>query len=137
MPSVQSPFLDAIDQTDRGIGRHAEPRHRLGGIAWQYGAHTRHWHRPNHPDRLSAPQKLLGPKVRLQPYAGYIHGRYEGLRHSDGRQQDVHILDGGVNVLLDGHQAKITLNYRTRPDFTNSNDLNYRPEATMQLQVIL
>ncbi|WP_246010657.1 hypothetical protein [Hymenobacter perfusus] len=83
------------------------------------------------------PKKLLGPKVRLQPYAGYIHGRYEGLRRTDGRLQDVHIVDGGVNVLLDGHQAKITLNYRARPDFTNINNLNYRPEATMQLQVIL
>jgi hypothetical protein len=49
----------------------------------------------------------------------------------------VHLFDGGVNVLLDNHNAKITLNYRARPDFTNVNDVRYRPEATMQLQVIL
>jgi len=83
------------------------------------------------------PRRLLGPKIRLQPYASYIHGRYEGLRRTDGRLQDVHIMDGGVNVLLDGHQAKVTLNYRARPDFNNVNNLDYRPEVTMQLQVIL
>jgi hypothetical protein len=83
------------------------------------------------------PKRLLGPKVRLQPYVDYIHGRYEGLRRTDGRIQDVHIFDGGVNVLLDGHQAKVTLNYRARPDFNDVNALNYRPEVTMQLQVIL
>jgi hypothetical protein len=83
------------------------------------------------------PKKLLGPKVRLQPYADYIHGRYDGIRTSDGNIKDVHIFDGGMNVLLDGHQAKITLNYRARPDFTNVNDVQYRPEITTQLQVIL
>ena len=83
------------------------------------------------------PRRLLGPKLRLQPYASYIHGRYEGLCRPDGRLQDVHILDGGVNLLVDGHQAKVTLNYRARPDFTTVGNLDYRPEVTMQLQVIL
>ena len=83
------------------------------------------------------PKKLLGPKVRLQPYADYIHGRYDGVRTSDGNIKDIHVFDGGVNVLLDGHQAKITLNYRARPDFTNVNNVQYRPEITTQLQVIL
>jgi hypothetical protein len=83
------------------------------------------------------PQRLLSPKIRLQPYVGYVHGRYEGLRREDGRIQDVHVFDGGVNVLLDGHNAKITLNYRARPDFVNINDLTYRPEVTMQFQAIL
>ncbi|WP_022822841.1 hypothetical protein [Hymenobacter norwichensis] len=83
------------------------------------------------------PRRLLGPKVRLQPYVSYIHGRYEGLRREVGGIQDVHIMDGGVNVLLDGHQAKVTLNYRARPDFNDVNNVNYRPEVTMQLQVIL
>lgn len=83
------------------------------------------------------PQRLLGPKVRLQPYADYIHGRYEGLRAEDGTVKDVHVFDGGVNVLLDNHNAKITLNYRARPDFSNTSDIVYRPEVTMQLQAIL
>ena len=83
------------------------------------------------------PQRLLGPKVRLQPYADYIHGRYEGLRTEDGNNRDMHVLDGGVNVLLDNHNAKITLNYRARPDFIDVNNVEYRPEVTMQFQVIL
>jgi hypothetical protein len=83
------------------------------------------------------PQRLLSPKVRLQPYLDYTHGRYEGLRREDGSIQDVHLFDGGVNVLLDNHNAKITLNYRARPDFTNVNNVNYRPEVTMQFQAIL
>ena len=83
------------------------------------------------------PQRLLGPKVRLQPYIDYIHGRYEGLRTEAGNIRDVHVLDGGVNVLLDNHNAKITLNYRARPDFTDINNVEYRPEMTMQFQVIL
>ncbi len=83
------------------------------------------------------PQRLLGPKMRLQPYLDYTHGRYDGLRRENGTIQDVHLFDGGVNVLLDNHQAKVTLNYRARPDFTNINDVVYRPEVTMQLQVIL
>jgi hypothetical protein len=83
------------------------------------------------------PQRLLSPKIRLQPYVGYVHGRYEGLRREDGRIQDVHVFDGGVNVLLDGHNAKITFNYRARPDFVNINNLTYRPEVTMQFQAIL
>lgn len=83
------------------------------------------------------PKRLLSPKIRLQPYAAYIHGRYEGLRRPDGHIQDVHIYDTGVNVLLDGHQAKITLNYRARPDFTNISGIDYHPEVTMQMQVIL
>jgi len=83
------------------------------------------------------PQRLLGPKIRLQPYLDYTHGRYEGLRRESGNIQDVHLFDGGVNVLLDNHNAKVTLNYRARPDFTSVNDVVYRPEVTMQLQVIL
>jgi hypothetical protein len=83
------------------------------------------------------PQRLLGPKIRLQPYVDYVHGRYDGLRREDGSVQAVHLFDGGVNVLLDNHNAKVTLNYRARPDFTNVNDVVYRPEVTMQLQAIL
>ncbi|MGI4743549.1 MAG: hypothetical protein ACRYG7_51010 [Janthinobacterium lividum] len=83
------------------------------------------------------PQRLLGPKVRLQPYVDYTHGHYDGLRRDNGKIQDVHLFDGGVNVLLDGHNAKITLNYRARPDFVDVNNLKYRPEVTMQFQAIL
>ena len=86
---------------------------------------------------LLLPKNTLGPKARLQPYVAYQHARYEGLRTSDGDIRGVNITDAGVNLLLDGHNAKVTLNYRARPDFTNVNDVKYRPEITLQTQVFL
>ncbi|WP_226929925.1 hypothetical protein [Hymenobacter siberiensis] len=83
------------------------------------------------------PKNTLGPKARLQPYVAYLRSNYEGLRDSGGNQVGTNVFDGGVNVLLDGHNAKVTLNYRARPDFTNVNDVKYRPEVTLQTQVFL
>ncbi|ALW86238.1 hypothetical protein AUC43_14775 [Hymenobacter sedentarius] len=83
------------------------------------------------------PKNTLGPKARLQPYVAYLHSNYEGLRESNGDTKGVNVYDAGVNLLLDGHNAKVTLNYRARPDFTNVNDVKYRPEITLQTQVFL
>ncbi|AWM35320.1 hypothetical protein DDQ68_06130 [Hymenobacter nivis] len=83
------------------------------------------------------PKNTLGSRARLQPYVAYLHSNYEGLRTSDGNIKGVNIYDIGANVLLDGHNAKVTLNYRARPDFTNVNDVKYRPEVTLQTQVFL
>jgi hypothetical protein len=83
------------------------------------------------------PKNTLGPKARLQPYVAYLHSSYEGLRTSDGERKGVNIYDAGVNLLLDGHNAKVTFNYRARPDFSNVNDVKYRPELTLQTQVFL
>ncbi|MBC6609602.1 hypothetical protein H8B15_01630 [Hymenobacter sp. BT507] len=90
------------------------------------------------------PQKLLGPKARLQPYVAYLHSDYEGLHYANGDTKAVNVYDAGVNVLLDGHNAKVTLNYRARPDFEgyvpttgNFNRLDYKPEITLQTQIFL
>ena len=93
------------------------------------------------------PKNLLGPKVRVQPYASYLLGAYDGLVKANGEQQNVNIFDGGANFYLDGHNAKFTLNYRARPDFTlpagtaasvtAPNSVRYRPEITLQTQVFL
>ena len=83
------------------------------------------------------PIKVLGPKVRVQPYGAYLHGVYEGLRTSDGNIRDVNVYDAGINFYLDAHQAKFTLNYRDRPDFTDVNNVVYRPEVTLQTQISL
>ncbi|MDQ2772583.1 MAG: hypothetical protein M3Y54_19020 [Bacteroidota bacterium] len=83
------------------------------------------------------PKNTFGPKARLQPYVAYQHATYEGLKTTDGSVRGVNITDLGLNVLLDGHNAKVTLNYRHRPDFTNVNDVQYRPEITLQTQVFL
>ncbi|GAA4387227.1 hypothetical protein [Hymenobacter koreensis] len=83
------------------------------------------------------PKALFGTKARLQPYASYLLAGYEGLRTSAGERQNVHIADLGANLFLEGHNAKFTLNYRPRPDFTNVDDVKYRPEITLQTQVFL
>ena len=83
------------------------------------------------------PKNLLGPKVRVQPYASYLLAAYEGLKKVDGSRQNVNIVDVGSNFYLDGHNAKFTLNYRARPDFSDVNDVKYRPEITLQTQIFL
>ncbi len=83
------------------------------------------------------PKGALGEETRLQPYAAFNYGRYDGLRDSGGDIQSVKVLDVGANLLLEAHHAKITLNYRHRPDFTNINDIKYRPEVTLQAMIYL
>ncbi len=98
---------------------------------------------------LLLPKNLLGPKAKLQPYVAYLRNSFEGLRNPDGGRERVNVYDAGVNLLLDGQNAKITLNYRARPDFSNQtflpanngaatvNSVRYRPEITLQTQVFL
>lgn len=98
---------------------------------------------------LLLPKKLLGPKARLQPYLAYLRNNLEGLKDQSGDIRGVNVYDAGLNLLLDGHNAKVTLNYRARPDFTDQffdaarsgaatvNSVRYRPEVTMQFQVYL
>lgn len=98
---------------------------------------------------LLLPQQLLGPKARLQPYVAYLRNSLEGLRDASGDRRIVNMYDAGLNLLLDGHNAKITLNCRARPDFsdqvflpanngvTTVNSVKYRPEITLQTQVYL
>ncbi|WP_246289638.1 hypothetical protein [Hymenobacter terrestris] len=83
------------------------------------------------------PKTLLGPKLRMQPYASHLLARYEGLRTTGGDIKNVNIFDIGSNFYIDGHNAKFTLNYRPRPDFTDVNNVKYRSEITLQTQVFL
>lgn len=98
---------------------------------------------------LLLPKNLIGPKARLQPYVAYLRNSWEGLHDTNGNRKEVNVYDAGLNLLLDGHNAKITLNYRARPDFSDQtfipanngaatvNSVNYRPEVTMQFQLYL
>ncbi len=83
------------------------------------------------------PKNVLGPKVRVQPYASHLLAGYEGLRRANGEIRNVNIFDAGANFYLDAHNAKFTLNYRARPDFTNVENLDYKPEITLQTQIFL
>lgn len=84
------------------------------------------------------PKRLLGKKARLQPYVGYMHAQWDGLKDASGKVRNVSIVDVGANLLLDGHNAKITVNYRPRPDFsTGTTNPVYRNEVTVQTMVFL
>ncbi len=74
---------------------------------------------------------------RFQPYVAYSHALLEGIRNANDDIVPVHIPDLGINYYLAGHHAKITLNARARPDFTNVENLRYRPEITLQAMVFL
>ena len=93
------------------------------------------------------PKSLLGPKVRVQPYSSLLLAGYDGLKNAAGEQQNVNVYDGGANFYIEGHNAKFTLNYRARPDFslapgtaatiTAPSKIKYRPEITLQTQIFL
>jgi len=73
----------------------------------------------------------------FQPYLGFSNSDFEGVQDADGENVAVNVLDVGANYYLAGHHAKITLNYRNRPDFTTPSDLQYRPEITLQAMIYL
>ncbi|NCX95867.1 MAG: hypothetical protein EBX41_05565, partial [Chitinophagia bacterium] len=56
-------------------------------------------HKPNH--------KLPS----LLPYIAYRHSNYQKL------SSPVAVLDAGINLMLNDHKAKLTLNYQSRPVF--------------------
>lgn len=76
-------------------------------------------------------------KVRIQPYVAYSTANFEGIMDSNGDGVPVNVFDGGVNFFLDGHNAKFTLNYRSRPDFTDVDNVQGRSEVTLQAMVYL
>lgn len=75
--------------------------------------------------------------VRVQPYVAYSNANFEGLMNTSGDKQAVNVFDAGANFFLEGHHAKFTLNYRSRPDFTNIDNIERRSEVTLQAMVFL
>lgn len=85
--------------------------------------------------------KSLSKKMRFQPYAAFTHSGFEGLKDGSGKRQNMSMFDLGANLFLEAHHAKITFNYRHRPDFSQlakpDFSVNYKPEITLQFQVYL
>ncbi len=81
------------------------------------------------------------PKLKsgamIQPYIAYSHALFDGVKDANNEVVPVHIPDVGVNYYVAGHHAKLTLNGRYRPDFTNIAQLKYRPEITLQAMIFL
>ena len=74
-------------------------------------------------------------KVRVQPFAAYTFKKLEAL------DDNGHYFDAGANFFLNGHHAKITPQYSTRPLYFNQNGKRQingsRGEFLVQFQVYL
>ncbi len=72
--------------------------------------------------------KGISSKFRLQPFAAYT------MHDLDRLGIAVPSYDAGMNLLLDGHHAKITLQYSARPDIhseLNEGRVSYRNKGTL------
>lgn len=72
------------------------------------------------------------PKVRIQPFGAYTYKNFEALDKASNQ------FDIGANFFLDGHHAKITTQYSTRPVYTAVDNIDtYKGEFIIQLQIYL
>ena len=72
------------------------------------------------------------PKLRIQPFGAYTYKSFDALEKTSSQ------FDVGANFFLDGHHAKITTQYSTRPVYTASDKIDtYLGEFTVQLQIYL
>lgn len=76
--------------------------------------------------RISALKQL-----RLQPFVAYT---LHDLQRLSGQ---VHSYDAGMNLFLDGHQAKITFQYSARPLLYNKTQEGFLSEFLLQTQIFL
>lgn len=78
------------------------------------------------------PTKAEKPKLRVQPYGSYTHKDFEALDKASSQ------FDLGANFFLDGHHAKITTQYSTRPIYTATDKIDgSKGEFLVQLQIYL
>ncbi len=80
---------------------------------------------------LLLPNSNEKPKVRIQPFAAYTYKNFDALDKASGQ------FDIGSNFFLDGHHAKITTQYSTRPVYLSTNQVESKGELLVQLQIYL
>ena len=71
------------------------------------------------------------PKVRIQPFGAFTHKNFDALDKASSQ------FDIGSNFFIDGHHAKITTQYSTRPVYTTPGSSSLKGEFLIQLQVYL
>jgi hypothetical protein len=78
------------------------------------------------------PNKEVKPKVRIQPFTAFTYKNFDALDKSSTQ------FDLGTNFFLDGHHAKITAQYSTRPVYTSPSTISGSlGEFVVQLQIYL
>lgn len=81
---------------------------------------------------LLLPNQAEKPKIRIQPFAAYTHKNFDAYEKSSSQ------FDVGANWFLDGHHAKITTQYSTRPVYTSPTESpTSKGEFIVQLQIYL
>lgn len=71
------------------------------------------------------------PKVRIQPFGSLTVKNFDALEKSSTQY------DLGTNFYLDGHNAKITAEYATRPVYTAKDTYSLYGDFIVQLQIYL
>ncbi|MFV8357185.1 porin [Flavobacterium sp. XS1P32] len=78
------------------------------------------------------PCKDAKPKIRVQPFGAVTYKNFDALEQSSTQ------FDVGSNFFLDGHHAKITAQYSTRPVYTSlTNRSGSLGDFIVQLQIYL
>lgn len=81
---------------------------------------------------LLLPSQAEKPKIRIQPFAAYTHKNFEALDKSSSQ------FDIGANWFIDGHNAKITTQYSTRPVYISPTEgPESKGEFIVQFQINL
>jgi hypothetical protein len=80
---------------------------------------------------LLLPKSILGDYGRLQPFGAFTYKDFEYFDQSSFQY------DLGLNYYLNGHQAKITFQYSTRPVFQNFVKNSQASEFILQTQLFL
>lgn len=78
------------------------------------------------------PKAVEKPKMRVQPFAAYTYKAFDALPKAGS------YYDMGLNLYIDGHNAKISPQYSLRPYYTDGNTIGgYKGEFIVQAQVYL
>ncbi len=78
------------------------------------------------------PTSVEKPKVRVQPFGAYTYKNFDALDKASNQ------FDIGANFFIDGHHAKITTQYSTRPVYVAADNIDgMKGEFIVQLQIYL
>ncbi len=81
---------------------------------------------------LLLPSNADKPKIRIQPFASYTNKNFKALENSSSQ------FDIGANWFIDGHHAKLTTQYSTRPTYTSASaEPKSKGEFILQFQIYL
>lgn len=77
------------------------------------------------------PNSSDNPLVRIQPFGAYTYKDFEALGSASSQ------FDVGANFYIDGHHAKITTQYSTRPVYLSPESSSQKGEFILQLHIYL